>query len=166
MFEQFDIIFRSLDAEIQNNYFLRLEVYDDPPLIGWLNITIIDENDHIPTFDIRSLSLTILADDNINRPIAHVQAFDRDIDENNKYIEYYCNTDLTSETTRSKFRVESDGTVWISGTFEKDLSENTSYRLFITAVNTKSRAWNSTRNFTQDFQLDIKVIYIDNNIPS
>jgi hypothetical protein len=49
-------------------------------LIGSTTVTLIDQNDQIPTFDIRSIVLSVVENESGTRVIALIQAFDRDLD--------------------------------------------------------------------------------------
>lgn len=155
------IYFSGLHAEIQKIYFLYIRVLVNPPLIGRVTITLKDENDQIPTFDLRSIILSVMENEEGNRTIAQIQAFDRDIDDENNHISYSLNTDLTDTTAGQNFHVENDGRIWTDTKFSE---QQTPYRLFITAYNDKL-AWNSTKNLTEDFQFDIQVISNNNKPP-
>jgi hypothetical protein len=104
-----------------------------------------------------------MENENGNRTIAQIQAFDRDIHPDNNRILYSLNCDLSGNETCENFHLESDGTIWTNTTFGREHNK-TLYRLFITASNAKP-AYNSDRNYTQDFQLDVQVISINNKIP-
>ncbi|CAM4780128.1 unnamed protein product [Rotaria magnacalcarata] len=152
-----------LHAEIQNVYLLHIRVLVNPPLIGAITITIKDENDQIPTFDIRSIVLSVIEQEHGNRTIAQIQAFDRDFDYHNSYVQYRLNQQLSDSEAIGKFHVESDGTIWTNTIFGKETSR-TWYRLFITAYNDVP-AWNSVIQNSQDFQFDIQVISINDKQP-
>ncbi|CAF3379935.1 unnamed protein product [Rotaria socialis] len=152
-----------LHAEIQNVYLLHIRVLVNPPLIGAITITIKDENDQIPTFDIRSIVLSVIEQENGNRTIAQIQAVDRDFDFHNSYVQYRLNQQLSDSEAIGKFHVESDGTIWTKTIFGKE-TNRTLYRLFITAYNDVP-AWNSVIQNSQDFQFDIQVIGINDKQP-
>ncbi|CAF3932970.1 unnamed protein product, partial [Rotaria sp. Silwood1] len=73
------VVTSGLHAEIQSVYLIYIRVLVNPPLIGSTTITLIDQNDQIPTFDIRSIVLSVVENENGNRIIAQIQAFDRDV---------------------------------------------------------------------------------------
>ncbi|CAF3673561.1 unnamed protein product [Rotaria sordida] len=152
-----------LHAEIQNVYFLYIRVLVNPPLIGSITIQLKDENDQIPTFDIRSMVLSVIEKEYGNRTIAQIQAFDRDIDYQNNYVQYRLNELLSDNEAIEHFHVEFDGTIWTNTIFGEETNK-TFYRLFITAYN-DIPAWNSLTQNTQDFQLDIQVISINDKRP-
>jgi hypothetical protein len=156
-------LFSGLHAEIQEVYLLYIRVLVNPPLIGTVTIRLIDENDQIPTFDIRSIVLSVVEKENGNRTIAQIQAFDRDITYENNHVLYRLNTDLSDNEAIGNFYVESDGTIWTNTIFGSDHNK-TLYRLFITAYNDKP-AWNSNTILTQDFQVDVQVISINDKGP-
>jgi hypothetical protein len=158
----FSLLYRGLHAEIQNVYLLYIRVLVNPPLIGSIIINLIDENDQIPTFDIRSIVLSVVEKETGNRRIAQIQAFDRDVDYPNNYVQYSLNAQLSDNDAIGKFIVESNGTIWTNTTFGGD-NNQTLYRIFIQAIDGDSSS--SQRN-TQDFQFDIQVIGINENPPS
>lgn len=155
--------FSSLHAEIQDIYCLYIRVLVNPPLIGKITIRLKDENDQIPTFDIRSIVLSVMEKENGTRTIAQIQAFDRDINETNNQIFYRVNTDLTDSITKQIFHVGIDGTISTNTIFGIE-NNQTLHRLFITAYNNQP-AWNSNTIFEQDFQFDIQVISINDQGP-
>ncbi|CAF0991670.1 unnamed protein product [Rotaria sp. Silwood1] len=152
-----------LHAEIQNVYLLYIRVLVNPPLIGSIIIRLKDENDQIPTFDIRSIVLSVIEKEYGNRIIAQIQAFDRDIDYQNSYVQYRLNERLSDNEALGNFHVEQDGTIWTNTIFGEQTNK-TFYRLFITAYNDVP-AWNSPTQNSQDFQLDIQVISINDKRP-
>jgi hypothetical protein len=143
---------------------MHIRVHVNPPLIGSTTINIIDQNDQIPTFDIRSIVLSVVENESGSRIIARIQAFDRDVDYPNNYVQYRLNENLSDSDAIGKFFVVSNGTIWTNATFDHE-SNKTSYRIFITAYD-GAPAWNSQTNQpnTQDFQLDIQVINV-NDVP-
>lgn len=157
------ISFSGLHAEIQNVYLLYIRVLVNPPLIGSITIRLKDENDEIPIFDIRSIVLSVIEKEYGNRTIAQIQAFDRDVDYQNSYVQYRLNTRLSDTDAIGKFHVESDGTVWTNTVFGKEANK-TFYRLFITAYD-NAPAWNSPLQNTQDFQFDVQVISMNDKSP-
>ncbi|CAF2958903.1 unnamed protein product [Rotaria sp. Silwood2] len=158
------VVTSGLHAEIQNVYLIYIRVLVNPPLIGSTTITIIDQNDQIPTFDIRSIVLSVVENENGNRVIAQIQAFDRDVDYPNNFVQYRLNGNLSDSEVLDKFFVASNGTIWTNATFDRE-SNKTLYRLFITAYD-GAPAWNAVNNEpnTQDFQFDIQVIDV-NDVP-
>jgi hypothetical protein len=134
------VLTTSLHAEIQNLYlvlYIRVLVY--PPLIGSTTISIIDENDQIPTFDIRPIVLSV-------------------VDPRNNFVQYTLNTVLSDVEAIESFQVAPNGMISTNATFDRE-SNKTSYRIFLRADD-NSPTWNSAagqRN-TQDFQFDIQVI--------
>jgi hypothetical protein len=156
-------MFSGLHAEFQDVYLLCIRVLVNPPLIGSVTIKIKDENDQIPTFDIRSMVLSVVEKEQGQRTIAQIQAFDRDVDYENNYVEYRLNSYLSDADINGIFHVESNGTIWTNTTFGENTK--TLYRLFITAYNIVP-AWDLVTNNTQDFQFDIQVISINENPPS
>jgi hypothetical protein len=155
----------SLHAEIQNLYLIYIRVFINPPLIGSTTISIIDQNDQIPTFDIRSLTLTVVEKESGNRVIAKIQAIDHDVDYPNNYVQYRLNINLSDVEAIGKFFVASNGTIYTNATFDYE-SSKTHYRLFITAYD-GAPAWNSQTNEpnTQDFRCDIQVIDVNDVTP-
>ncbi|CAF3111050.1 unnamed protein product [Rotaria sp. Silwood2] len=152
-----------LHAEIQNIYLLYIRVLVNPPLINSITIRLKDENDQIPTFDIRSIIISVIEKERGNRTIAQIQAFDRDIDYQNSYVQYRFNERLSDNESMENFHIEYDGTIWTNTIFGEE-TNRTFYRLFITAYN-DAPAWNSTLQNSQDFQLDIQVISINDKRP-
>ena len=157
------IVTTGLHAEIQIVYLIYIRVLVNPPLIGSTTITLIDQNDQIPTFDIRSIVLSVVENESGQRVIAQVQAFDRDVTPPNNVVRYRLNTVLTDPQAIGNFDVALDGTISTNTTFDRS-TNITLYRIFITAFD-GAPAWNSpsTPN-TQDFQFDIQVIDV-NNVP-
>ena len=157
-------LFSGLHAEIQQNYFLCIRVLVHPPLIGSVTIHLIDENDQSPTFDIRTVLLTVVERDTGQRLLAKMQAFDRDVDPRNNQIVYSLNERLTDQEAIGKFFVNNDGTVWTNRTFSRE-HDKSFYRIFIRASDT-ALAWNSRfiSNF-QDFQFDIQIILVNAKKP-
>lgn len=153
-----------LHAEIEQKYFLFLRVLVDPPLISSMIINLIDENDQIPTFGIRSFRSSVLENEYGLRILAHLRAFDRDIAEKNNLIRYKLNTDLSDNETIDYFHVELNGTVWTDRTFRKE-NNRTIYRLFITAYNPEP-PWDGAQILAQDLQFDVQVIGGNSNSPS
>jgi adenylate kinase family enzyme len=100
-----------------------------------------------------------MQNENGNRTIAQIQAFDRDIEYKNSHILYRLNEELSDPEAINNFYVETNGTIWTIGEHNK-----TSYRLIITAYNNET-AWNSTTYNEQDFQIDIQVISINDKEP-
>lgn len=139
-----------------------IRVLVNPPLIGSTTITLIDQNDQTPTFDIRSIVLSVVENENGSRTIAQIQAFDRDVDYPNNYVRYRLNTNLSDIEAIGNFFVEPSGTIWTNSTFDRE-SNKTLYRIFITAFD-GAPAWNSPSPNTQDFQFDIQVIDV-NDVP-
>jgi hypothetical protein len=156
-------LFSSVDAEIQDNYFLYISVID-PPLISSIRIKLIDENDQTPTLDIHSIVLSVLENESGYRILGQIQAFDRDIDPKYNRVLYTLNKALTDNKTSARFDVHPNGTIWTNTTFVKEYNQ-AAYRLFITAFNEEPK-WNSMENLTLDFQLDVQVISVNNNKPS
>jgi hypothetical protein len=132
-------------------------------LIGSTTVTLIDQNDQIPTFDIRSIVLSVVENESGTRVIALIQAFDRDLDYPNNFVQYRLNANLSDVEAIGNFFVASNGTIWTNATFDRE-SNKSSYRIFITAYD-GAPAWNSaTQPNTQDFQFDIQVIDV-NDVP-
>ena len=131
-------------------------------MIGSATITLIDQNDQIPTFDIRSIVLSVVENESGNRVIAQIQAFDRDVDPPNNFVQYRLNANLSDADAIGNFFVASNGTIWTDKTFDRE-SNKTLYRIFITAFD-GAPAWNSASPNTQDFQFDIQVIDV-NDVP-
>lgn len=156
--------FSGLHAEIEERYFLLLRVLVDPPLISSVVINLIDENDQIPTFGIRSFQSSVLENEHGLRILARLRAFDRDIAEKNNLIRYKLNTDLSDNQTIQYFHVELNGTVWTNRIFRKE-DNRTMYRLIITAYN-EELVWNSSKQAAQDFQFDVQVIGESKTPPS
>jgi hypothetical protein len=158
------LFFSGLHAELQNVYFLYIRVLVNPPLIGSATVNLKDENDQIPTFDIRSIVLSVVEKESGIRSIAQIQAFDRDVDHPNNFVEYRLNENLTDMGVNGLFFVASNGTIWTNATF--DWNNKALYRLFITAYD-GAPAWNSKTGEanTQDFQFDVEVISINDNPP-
>ncbi|CAF4296194.1 unnamed protein product, partial [Rotaria sordida] len=148
----------------QSVYLIYIRVLVNPPLIGSTTITLIDQNDQIPTFDIRSSVLSVVENESGNRIIAQIQAFDRDVDYPNNYVQYRLNGNLSDSEVNGNFFVASNGTIWTNATFDRE-SNKTLYRLFITAYD-GAPAWDAKNNQpnTQDFQFDIQVIDV-NDVP-
>jgi hypothetical protein len=61
------------------------------------------------------------------------------------------------------FFVAANGTIWTNATLDRE-SNKTLYRIFITAYD-GAPAWNSASPNTQDFQLDIQVIDVNDARP-
>lgn len=158
------ILFRGLHAEIQDSYLLYTRVLTNPPLFGVVKIDIIDENDQIPTFDIRSITLSVLENEQGNRTIGKIQAYDLDILPENNAIRYYSSGHLNSAEVTALFRVEPDGTIWTNAVFGPNNNNQSSYRLFVTAANPKL-LWNTPNNASEDFQIDIQVISANQHRP-
>ena len=158
------MLFSGLHAEIQNVYLIYIRVLVNPPLIGAATISIIDQNDQIPTFDIRSITLSVVENESGNRVVAQLQAFDRDVDYPNNYVQYRLNSNLSDIEAIGKFFVASDGTIYTNATFDRE-SNKTLYRIFITAYD-GAPAWNSRTGEPniQDFQFDVQVIDV-NDVP-
>lgn len=158
------IVTSGLHAEIQSSYLLYIRVLVRPPLIGSATISIIDQNDQIPTFDIRSITLSVVENESGTRVIAQIQAFDRDVDFPNNFVQYRLNGNLTDPEAIGNFFVALNGTVYTNATFDRE-SNKTLYRLFITAFD-GAPAWDSTTGQpnTQDFQFDVQVIDV-NDLP-
>ena len=135
----------------------------DPPLMGSVIINLIDENDQIPTFDIRSFVGSVLEDEDGLRILGRVRAFDRDITPRNNLVLYKLNVDLSDVQTIEYFHVESNGTIWTNRIFRRE-DNRTMYRLFITAYN-EAFIWNGTKQPAQDFQFDVQVISENRNPP-
>jgi hypothetical protein len=151
--------FSPLDAEIQDNYFLYIRVVD-PPLISSIRIKLNDENDQPPTFDIHSIELSVLENENGYRILGQIQAFDRDIDSQYNRVLY-----MLHQTLTNRIGLYPDGTIWTNTTFVKEDNQMV-YQLNITAFNEKLE-WNSQRNLTTDFQVFVRVITsVNNNDPS
>jgi hypothetical protein len=132
-------------------------------LIGSTTITLIDQNDQIPTFDIRSIVLSVVENESGTRVIAQIQAFDRDVDPKNNFVQYRLNDRLSDAEAIGNFYVASNGTIWTNAVFDRE-SNRTFYRIFITAYD-GAPAWNSaSQPNTQDFQFDIQVIDV-NDVP-
>jgi hypothetical protein len=158
------VFFSGLHAEIQILYLIYIRVLVLPPLIGSTTIHIIDQNDQTPTFDIRSIILSVVENESGTRVIAVIQAFDRDVAYPNNFVQYRLNVNLSDSDAIGNFFVASNGTVWTNATFDRE-SNNTSYRIFITAYD-GAPAWNSPNGMpnTQDFQFDVQVIDV-NDVP-
>jgi hypothetical protein len=156
--------FRGLHAEIQDVYLIYIRVLVLPPLIGSTTVTLIDQNDQIPTFDIRSIVLSVVENESGNRVIAQIQAFDRDLTYPNNYVQYRLNVNLSDPGVIGVFFVASNGTISTNTTFDRE-SNVTLYQLFITAYD-GAPAWNSQTNQpnTQDFQFEVQVIDV-NDVP-
>ena len=159
------IVTSGLHAEIQNSYLIYIRVLVNPPLIGSTTITLIDQNDQIPTFDIRSITLSVVENESGNRVVAQIQAFDRDVDSPNNFVQYRLNTNLTDTEALGNFFVSSSGIISTNATFDRE-SNKTLYRLFITAYD-GAPAWNSQSGQpnTQDFQFDVQVIDVNDLAP-
>jgi hypothetical protein len=159
------IFFSGLHAEMQDVYLIYIRILVDPPLIGSTTITLLDQNDQIPTFDIRSITLSVVENESGTRVIAQIQAFDRDLTFPNNYVRYRLNTNLSDVEALGNFFVASNGTVWTNATFDRE-SNKTFYRLFITAYD-GAPAWNSSTGQpnTQDFQFDVQVIDVNDGPP-
>lgn len=132
--------------------------------MGSVIINIIDENDQIPTFDIRSFVGSVLENEDGLRILARIRAFDRDTNPRNNLILYKLNNNLSDAQTIEYFHVESNGTVWTNRIFRRE-DNRTMYRLFITAYNEES-IWNGPKKPEQDFQFDVQVIIDNKNPPS
>ncbi|CAF1461191.1 unnamed protein product, partial [Rotaria sordida] len=158
------VVTSGLHAEIRSVYLIYIRVLVNPPLIGSTTITLIDQNDQIPTFDIRSIVSSIVENESGNRIIAQIQAFDRDVDYPNNYVQYRLNGNLSDSEVNGNFFVASNGTIWTNATFDRE-SNKTLYHLFITAYD-GAPAWDAKNNQpnTQDFQFDIQVIDV-NDVP-
>ncbi len=154
--------FRGLHAEIQIQYLIYIRVLVDPPLIGSTTIRLIDQNDQIPTFDIRSIVLSVVENESGTRVIALIQAFDRDVAYPNNFVQYRLNEVLSDSEAIGNFFVASNGTITTNTTFDRE-SNKTLYRIFITAFD-GAPAWNSVSPNIQDFQFDIQVIDV-NDVP-
>jgi hypothetical protein len=150
---------------MQDVYLIYIRILVDPPLIGSTTITLIDQNDQIPTFDIRSITLSVVENESGTRVIAQIQAFDRDLTYPNNYVQYRLNTNLSDIEALGNFFIASNGTVWTNATFDRE-SNKTFYRLFITAYD-GAPAWNSSTGQpnTQDFQFDVQVIDVNDGPP-
>lgn len=157
------IVTSGLHAEIQSVYLIYIRVLVNPPLIGSTTITLIDQNDQIPTFDIRSIVLSVVENESGQRVIAQIQAFDRDVDPPNNFVQYRLNANLGDPEVIGNFYVASNGTIWTNTTFDRE-SNKTLYRIFITAYD-GAPAWNSAEPNTQDFQFDIQVIDVNDVAP-
>ncbi|CAF4269790.1 unnamed protein product, partial [Rotaria sordida] len=83
-----------LHAEIRSVYLIYIRVLVNPPLIGSTTITLIDQNDQIPTFEIRSIVSSIVENESGNRIIAQIQAFDRDVDYTKNYVQMHLNDNV------------------------------------------------------------------------
>ena len=158
------LFFSGLHAEIQISYLMYIRILVNPPLIGSTTVTLIDQNDQIPTFDIRSIVLSVVENESGNRVIAQIQAFDRDVVYPNNFVQYRLNTNLSDIEAIGNIFVASDGTIWTNTTFDHE-SNKILYRIFITAYD-GAPAWNSVNGQpnTQDFQFDIQVIDV-NDVP-
>ncbi|UJR08758.1 hypothetical protein I4U23_013015 [Adineta vaga] len=156
------VVTSGLHAEIQSLYLIYIRVLVNPPLIGSTTITLIDQNDQTPTFDIRSIVLSVVENESGNRVIAQIQAFDRDVDPAYSSVSYALNRNLSDSEALGNFFVASNGTIWTNATFDRE-SNKTLYRIFITASD-GAPAWNSITPNTQDFQFDIQVIDV-NDVP-
>lgn len=133
-------------------------------MIGTVRINLIDENDQIPTFDIRPAILTVMELESGHRVLGKIQAFDRDIDSRHNRIIYSLNDRLTDAETSGKIFVSIDGNVWTNRTFSRE-TDKSFYRIFVRASD-NSAAWNSQSvpNF-QDFQIDIQILSINAKAP-
>lgn len=165
VFKTISFICSGLHAELQNVYLISICVLVTPPLLGSVTVTLIDQNDQIPTFDIRSIVLSVVENESGNRVIAQIQAFDRDVDYPNNFVQYRLNSILSDTEALSNFFVAPNGTIWTNATFDRE-SNKTLYRIFITAYD-GAPAWNSKNNQpnTQDFQFDIQVIDVNDVAP-
>lgn len=159
------VVTSGLHAEIQNSYLIYIRVLVHPPLIGSTTISIIDQNDQIPIFDIRSITLSVVENESGTRVIAQIQAFDRDVDFPNNFVQYRLNGNLSDVEALGNFFVALDGTIYTNATFDRE-SNKTLYRLFITAFD-GAPAWDSTTGQpnTQDFQFDVQVIDVNDLAP-
>ena len=108
--------------------------------------------------------LSVVENESGNRTIAQIQAFDRDLDYPNNYVQYRLNAALSDSEVNGVFFVASDGTIWTNSVFDRE-SNKTLYRLFITAYD-GAPAWNSVNNQpnTQDFLFSIQVVDV-NDVP-
>ncbi|CAF0872431.1 unnamed protein product [Adineta steineri] len=157
-------VINGFHAEIQDKYVLYIRVLVDPPLVDSITIRLIDENDQIPTFDIRSITLSVVQNEQGRRIIAQIQAYDRDVDARNNHVEYRLNQQLSDKEANETFHVESNGTIWTNTVFDETNINKTSYRLFITAYNTVP-SWDNNVNHTEDLQIDVQVIRINEHLP-
>ena len=139
-----------------------IRVLVTPPLIGSTTVTLIDQNDQIPTFDIRSIVLSVVENESGSRVIAQIQAFDRDVNPIYSFVQYRLNEVLSDSEAIGNFFVAANGTIWTNATFDRE-SNKTRYRIFITAYD-GAPAWNSLEPNTQDFQFDVQVIDV-NDVP-
>ena len=159
------VVTSGLHAEIQSLYLIYIRVLVQPPLIGSVTVSIIDQNDQIPTFDIRSIVLSVVENESGTRVIAQIQAFDRDVDAPNNIVQYRLNSNLSDAEAIGNFFVVPNGTIYTNATFDRE-SNKTLYRLFITAFD-GAPAWDSTTGQpnTQDFQFDVQVIDVNDLAP-
>lgn len=147
-----------LDAESQNVYLLNLVINTNPSLPGWAAITLMDENNKIPTFSITSLNINIPNNRIGVQTIAQIPAFDRDLTSPNNFVQYRMNQNLNDAIILSRFFVSSDGTIWTNFTF--DQQNRSSYSMIITAFD-GAPAWSLTsneQNNTQNFQLNVFIV--------
>jgi hypothetical protein len=149
---------------MQSVYLIYIRVLVNPPLIGSVTINLIDENDQIPTFDIRSIVLSVVENESGRRVVAQVQAFDRDVDPRYSDVKYGLNTRLSDPEAVTHFSVAPDGTISTSSVFDRE-SNKTLYRIFITASDGVPAWDSSTEPNTQDFQFDIQVIDVNDVAP-
>jgi len=153
-----------LHAEIQSQYVIYNNVLVQPPLLGVTTINLIDQNDQIPIFDVRSLTISVIKSQNALQEIIKIQAIDRDITYPNNYVQYRLNTALTDTTALSQFFVTSNGSLWTNSTFTS--TNQTLYRLIITAYD-GAPAWDSQTNQsnTQDIQLTVLITSLASSPP-
>lgn len=106
--------------------------------------------------------MNIVENEGESRVIAQIQAFDRDVNPQYSFVQYRLNQVLSDSEAIGNFFVGANGTVWTNTTFDYE-SNKTLYRLFITAYD-GAPAWNSLGPNTQDFQLEIQVVDV-NDVP-
>ncbi|CAF1053785.1 unnamed protein product [Adineta ricciae] len=156
------VVTSGLHAEIQSTYLIYIRVLATPPLVGSTTVTLIDQNDQIPTFSINSIRLNIVENEGGSRVIAQIQAYDRDVNPIYSFVQYRLNEVLSDSGAIGNFFVAANGTIWTNAIFDRE-SNKTLYRIFITAYD-GAPAWNSLGPNTQDFQFDVQVIDV-NDVP-
>jgi hypothetical protein len=130
-------------------------------LIGLTTIKLLDENDEIPRFDINSLDLNLLENENGYRIIAQIHAYDLDNTYPNNYVQYRLNDREINEN----FFITSDGSLSTNATFDYE-SNKTFYQIYVTAYD-GAPAWNSTTNQpnTNNLLVNIQIIDVNDEIP-
>lgn len=129
-----------------------------------MTIQVNDENDQSPTFDIRSMALSVMESEEGSRNLAHVRAFDRDAWPEHNEVIYELNRELSDSKAAQAFVVSTTGKIDTNVTFGREQWNDSSYRFFVTACNRKP-AWDEKITLKEDIQIDVQVISSSRHAP-